>query len=166
MINQFVATDIPGYTKSLINRIKRKEWWRMEPMDEDSEERRGRFYSSSFDEAEFYGHPGDPERVVVNAPLIGDNLYIEMSLLGSNPSLSFGETEGLDAMLKARYALDARIKKAAVAKGFDSVALLTLRAWIQFLQKGTMPRSIELNTFFWNTSIIPVAPLSTNTSSM
>lgn len=138
----------------------------MEPMDEASEERRGRFYSSSFDEAEFYGHPGDPECVIVNAPLIGDNLYIEMSLFGSNPSCNFGKTEGLDAMLKERYALDARIKKAAVAEGFDSVALLTPRAWIQFLQKGTMPRSIELNTFFWNTLIISVAPLSTKNRSM
>ena len=147
MKDQFVATDIPGYTKSLIKRINRKDWWHVQPSDSDSCEKRGKFYSSSFDEAEFYGRPGDPERVIVNAPLIGDNLYIEMSLFGSNPSCNFDNLGNEDAMLKVRYALDERIKNAAVAKGYDSVALMTPRAWIKFLQKGTLPRSIELNIF-------------------
>ena len=142
-----MPTDIPGYTKSLIRRINRKDWWHVQPGDLDSCKNRGKFYSSSFDEAEFYGRPGDPVRVIVNAPLIGDNLYIEMSLFGSNPSYNFDNIGDEDAMLEERYALDARIKKTAVAKGYDSVALMTPRAWIQFLQKGTLPRSLELNIY-------------------
>lgn len=48
----------------LIAHINRKSWWHVPPRDPRAYERRGKFYASSFREAEFYGRPlDDPERV-------------------------------------------------------------------------------------------------------
>lgn len=133
--------------QGLIKRINRKLWWHVQPQDPDAYKKRGKFLSSSYDEAEFYGRPGDPERVVVNCPLVGDETHIELTLFGYYPSGEMEQIESGMATITARLALDAKIKEAAVAEGYDSIALMTPRAWQKFLSEGKMPRSIELNIF-------------------
>ena len=132
---------------ALIKRINRKIWWHVPPLDPDAYKKRGKFYSSSFEEAEFYGRPGDPERVTVARPLAGDEEYIETVLLGKYPSINFDELHDEGAKVAARFALDARIKKAAVKAEYDSIVLMTPRAWSKFQEVGQLPRSIELNVF-------------------
>ncbi len=132
---------------SLTKRINRKNWWHVQPLDPDAYHKRGKFYSSSFEEAEFYGRPGEPEHVVVTQPLSGDETYIEMTLLGKCPSAELDSLPGGAAVITARFALDQRLKEAAVAQGYDCIALMTPRAWRRFLNNGDLPRSIELNIF-------------------
>ena len=136
-----------AYTQSLIRRINRKSWWHVPPIDPKAYKKRGKFYSSSFAEAEFYGRPGDPERVTIVLPIIGDELHIERILLGECPSVELVKLPSGKAVIAARFTLDARLKKAAIAKGYDSIALLSPTAWSKFVEKGEMPRSIELNVF-------------------
>jgi hypothetical protein len=108
-------------------------------MDPRAYEKRGKFLASSFREAEFYGRPHDvPEKVEIAAPAIGDDRYIEIELIGrveSSPNMSDPK----------RLALDARLRRAALRKGFDSIVLLTPMGFRALKYKGKLPRSIELN---------------------
>lgn len=135
------------YSQSLIRRINRKSWWHVQPIDPEAYKKRGKFYSSSFEEAEFYGRPGEPERVAVAQPLSGDEVYIEMTLLGECPSAELDNLPDGEAVIMARFALDQRLKQAAIAQGYDCIALMTPRAWRKFSDNGELPRSIELNVF-------------------
>ena len=128
-----------AHLQKLIRHINRKAWWHVPPMDPRAYEKRGKFLASSFSEAEFYGRPHDvPERVVIGAPVVGDDRYIETTLIGrveSAPNMS----------VPKRLALDARLRGAALRKGFDSIVLLTPIGFRQFKNKGRIPRSMELN---------------------
>lgn len=143
-MSQLVQT---AAVQALIKRINRKNWWHVQPQDPTGYERRGKFYSSSFDEAEYYGRPANPERITVRRPLVGDEEHIEMTLFGYCPHKELSELEeGLPVIL-ARLDIDARIKKAAVAEGYDAIALMTPKAYSTFTDSGKLPRSIELNVF-------------------
>src|SRR5260370_5077704 len=59
--------------EKLIAFVNRKSWWHVPPVDPNAYSKRGKFLSSSFGEAEFWGRPLDePQRVIVAKPLIGD----------------------------------------------------------------------------------------------
>lgn len=47
--------------------------------------------------------------------------------------------------MEDRWALDAKLKRAAIAKGFDSIVLMASKAFGEFQSSGKLPRSIELN---------------------
>lgn len=145
MTNHSVPTINPEYIQAIIKRINRKHWWHVMPIDPQAYKKRGKFYSSSFDEAEFYGHSGRSERVTVYRPLAGDEAHIEMVLFGYYRSGELVRVRSGAALIKARLALDARMKKAAVAAGYDCIALMTPRAWDEFLELGKLPKSVELN---------------------
>ena len=49
--------------------------------------------------------------------------------------------------MENRFALDAKIKKTALAKGYDSIVLMAPKAFTEFKKNGKMPRSLELNIF-------------------
>jgi hypothetical protein len=125
--------------QKLIRHINRKDWWHVRPTDPSAYEKRGKFFASSFEEAEFYGRPGDaPEKVTVATPVVGDNDTIERKLMGrveSHPSLSVRE----------RFALDAKLRRAALRKGYDSILLMSETGFLEFKKKGKIPRSLELN---------------------
>ncbi len=125
--------------QTLIEHINRKRWWHVKPSDARAYEKRGKFLSSSFQEAEFYGRPGDqPEKVIIASPLVGDNDTIERKLLGrveSHPEIT----------VRARFALDGKLRRAALRKGYDSIVLMSKPGFQKFKSKGTIPRSIELN---------------------
>jgi len=133
-----------GDETSLIKYIARKEWWHVPPRDPEAYQKRGKFYSSTFREAEFYGRPGDPERVTVQNPLVGDEATVEQTLFRRRYSESFNDMGGA-RLIKARLGLDAKIKAAALKKGFDAVVLMAPSGFAEYLRSGKIPRSLELN---------------------
>ena len=128
---------------SLIAHIARKSWWHVTPRDADAYQKRGKFYASTFTEAEFYGRPGDPERVRVRRPLVGDEEAIEATLFGRYISSELA-CEGEES-IEERFALDARMKTAAVKRGYDAIVLMSPKGYACYLAEGKFPRAIELN---------------------
>lgn len=125
-------------SQRLIAYLKRKQWWHVPPQDPNAYSKRGKFYSATYREAEFYGRPNDsPEKVTVERPLIGDEKTIS-KVLGIPPQR--------DAMTLEEIAeRDARWRNAALAKGYDSIVLIVPKAFAEFKASGKLPRSIELN---------------------
>lgn len=123
----------------LIAHVNRKGWWHVKPADSTAYEKRGKFLASSFQEAEFYGRPGDqPEKVTITSPIVGDNDTIERKLIGtveSHPEIT----------VKQRFALDAKLRRAALRKGYDSIVLMSKPGFQKFKKEGKIPRSLELN---------------------
>jgi hypothetical protein len=125
--------------QKLIKHINRKDWWHVRPADPRAYEKRGKFFTSSFGEAEFYGRPDDvPERVAITSPVVGDNDIIERKLLGRVESHQ-------EMTVRRRLAVDAKLRRAALQKGYDSIVLMTRPGFQKFKMGGTIPRSIELN---------------------
>jgi hypothetical protein len=130
---------MPERIRRLIQRINRKDWWHVQPVDPRAYQKRGKFFASSFSEAEFYGRPQDePEKVTIASPVVGSNDTIERKLLGGVKSCP-------DITVRERFALDAKLHRAALAKGCDSIVLMTKAGFRAFQKDGEMPRSIELN---------------------
>jgi len=122
----------------LILHVNRKKWWHVPPVDPLAYGKRGKFLASSFKEAEFYGRPIEtPERVRIARPVVGDEQKIA-KVLGIPP-----QHEGMQLEEMAEH--DALWRNAAVAKGFDSIVLMTHKAYERFKTDGTIPRNIELN---------------------
>jgi hypothetical protein len=127
------------HIQRLIAHVNRKKWWHVKPSDPRAYEKRGKFLASSFEEAEFYGRPGDePERVRIASPVVGDNDAIERKLTGRVES-------GPETRIKARFALDRKLRRAALQKGYDSIVLMSKPGFQKFKKEGKIPRSLELN---------------------
>lgn len=132
------------FYKKLIRHINRKHWWHVPPRDATAYRTRGRFLASSFKEAEFWGRPLDePQHVTIAHPLVGDEQTIERKLFGRRVSTD-------DISMEERWVLDTKMKKAALAKGFDSIILMTPKAFSTFKASGKLPRSMELNVLHAN----------------
>jgi hypothetical protein len=72
----------------------------VQPADPRAYQKRGKFFASSFSDAEFYGRPQDePEQVTIASPVVGDNDAIERNLLGRAESYP-------DIAVRERFALD------------------------------------------------------------
>lgn len=130
----------PHYVEKAIRYVNRKKWWHVPPVDQRAYKKRGKFLSSSFSEAEFWGRPlNKPVKVSIAYPLIGDEATI-MELLFGTPV--FG---GRGVTMKQRFAIDARIRRVALENGFDSVLLMNPKSYFVFRATGKLPRSLELN---------------------
>src|SRR6266571_4115134 len=80
--------------EKLVAHVNRKEWWHVPPRDPVAYNKRGKFFASSFREAEFWGRPLDePQKVVVRRPLVGDENTIERALFGRRVSREGIEVE-------------------------------------------------------------------------
>lgn len=124
--------------EQIVLHVNRKKWWHVPPQDPAAHKKRGKFLASTFSEAEFYGRPlGVPERVVIARPLVGDERTIARVL--GIPS----QHEGMSLQEIAEH--DASWRNAALAKGFDSIVLMSPRAFAKFKTDGEPPRSLELN---------------------
>jgi hypothetical protein len=125
----------------LIAHVNRKNWWHVPPRDSDAYRKRGKFLASSFQEAEFWGRPLDePQKVKIQKPLIGDEDTIEKKLFGRRISAN-------DITMEQRWRLDAKMKRAAETRGYDSIVLMSRKVFAKFRLTGQLPRSIELNIF-------------------
>lgn len=124
--------------KGIVAHVNRKAWWHVPPHDPMAYSKRGKFFASSFREAEFYGRPLDvPERVVIAKPLVGDEQAIA-KVLGIPP-----QHDGMGLEEIAEH--DVLWRNAALAKGFDSIVLMTPKAFTRLTSDGKLPRSLELN---------------------
>jgi hypothetical protein len=124
--------------EKLISHVNRKQWWHVPPQDSNAYRKRGKFFASSFAEAEFYGRPLDePQRVAIKKPLVGDEETIA-KLLRIRP-----QHGGMS--LDEIAAHDAKWRAAALVKGYDSIVLMTPNAFAKFKAEGKPPRSLELN---------------------
>ena len=47
--------------------------------------------------------------------------------------------------VRRRFALDAKLRRAALRQGYDSIVLMTGPGFRKFKMDGSIPRSIELN---------------------
>lgn len=125
-------------TDRIVAHVNRKAWWHVPPQDPMAYSKRGKFFASSFSEAEFYGRPlDDPLRVVIANPLVGDESAIA-KILGIPPQHAGMSLEEIAAH-------DMHWRKAALAKGFDSIVLMTPKAFSRLVSDGKLPRSLELN---------------------
>jgi hypothetical protein len=101
--------------EKVIAHVNRKEWWHVPPRDPSAYSKRGKFLASSFREAEFWDRPLDePQKVKISCPLVGDEMTIEKRLFGRRVSRQ-------DISVEQCWVLDAKMKKAALAKGYDSM---------------------------------------------
>jgi hypothetical protein len=132
-------TSAYPFDEKLIAYVNRKDWWHVPPRDPTAYRKRGKFFASSFREAAFWGRPlNDPQRVAIARPLIGDEDTIEKMLLGRCVSSEYIAVE-------KRWALDAKMKRAALARGYDSIVLMAPKAFAEFQITGRLPRNMELN---------------------
>jgi hypothetical protein len=123
----------------LVAHVNRKQWWHVPPVDPDAYKKRGKFLSSTYGRAEFWGRPLDePQKVKVSRPLIGDEATIERTLFGRLVSDE-------DISVPERFALDAKMKKVALAKGYDAILLMSPMCFAEWKRTGKIPRSLELN---------------------
>lgn len=132
-----------AYRQALIEKINRKDWWHVPPSDPRAYDKRGKFYASNFREGEFWGRPLDtPERVTVQNPVIGDEPHVQEALFGKTVKYP---GEDYPRLLEWRWKLDARMKKAALAKGYDAIVIMSTPAFKKLRTQGRLPRNIELN---------------------
>jgi hypothetical protein len=131
------------FIERIISHINKKEWWHVPPADPLAYSKRGKFLSSSFRDAEFWGRPLDePEHVKISNPLLGDEATIESALF--RKTIKHPEPGSLGSM-EFQFELGARMKRVALSKGYDSIVLMTPKAFTTFKEQGKMRRSIELN---------------------
>lgn len=132
-----------AYRQALIDRINRKGWWHVPPVDPKAYQKRGKFFSSTFGEAERWGRPIDiPERVRIENPIIGDEKTVWKILFGESlkvPSL------GSPDVIAWRFKTDAEMRKAALARAYDAIVILSRQGFKRLREQGKVPRSIELN---------------------
>jgi hypothetical protein len=127
-----------AFQDRLIAYINRKNWWHVPPQDPEAYSERGKFYASTYREAEFYGRPNDsPERVRIERPLVGDERAVSQVL--GIPAQHAGMT------LQEIAQHDARWRDAAIARGYDSILLMSQKDFSEFRASGRVPRSMELN---------------------
>jgi hypothetical protein len=132
------GTVSKSVTDRIVAHVNRKAWWHVPPQDPTAYHKRGKFFASTFSEAEFYGRPlDDPERVVIAKPLVGDESAIA-KVLGIPPQRAGMSLEEIAAH-------DALWRNAALGKGFDSIVLMTPKAFSRLKTDGKLPRSLELN---------------------
>jgi hypothetical protein len=133
----------------LIARINRKDWWHCLPRDPKAYHKRGMFLSSTYALAEFWRPPLDqPVHICVRNPLVGDEAAIEMELIGM-----CGGHDGMG--MRARFALDAKLKRAAIKAGYDAIVLMSESGYEYYLGTGRIPLSLELNIFSSKTIRVP-----------
>lgn len=121
-----------------IKHINRKSWWHVPPVDPAAYSKRGKFFASSFAEAEYWGRPLDqPQKVFIAKPLVGDELTIAR-VLRIPP-----QREGMTLSQIAAH--DVRWRNAALKKGFDAILLMSPTCFAKFKASGKLPRSLELN---------------------
>ncbi|HEY4503901.1 MAG TPA: hypothetical protein VJJ28_02240 [Candidatus Paceibacterota bacterium] len=131
----------------LIEKVNKSVWWHVTPYDRGAYKKRGKFLSSTYKQAEFYGRPCDiPEKVSISNPLYGTS---EMEIL---QVLFPKEYNGLCATFEHDYEdwyerrieLDSKMYQQAKRMGFDAIVLLDSNGK-KYLINNKKPHSIELN---------------------
>lgn len=138
----------------LIKKINNSDWWHVTPSDPRAYKKRGKFFASTFTQAEFYGRPNDiPEKVSIQNPVFGFSEWEILAKLFNKEKarkylalLSDDDTHDPD-WYKNRIDLDARMHNRARELGYDAIALMN-SAGKKALLRRQKPNSIELNVIF------------------
>lgn len=131
----------------LIDKVNQSFWWHVPPQDPVTYRKRGKFFASTYKQAEFYGRPdGKSNKVRVCNPVYGfseEELLIK--LFGKSMAVSLLKSVIDDEnFYETRIALDAKIYQKARQLDYDAVVLMTPSGKMA-LQKKKKPNSIELN---------------------
>ena len=58
--------------RTLINKINSSLWWHVTSSDPSAYKKRGKFFMSTYQQAELYGRPNDiPDKVLITNPVYG-----------------------------------------------------------------------------------------------
>ena len=134
---------------TLVEKINNSQWWHVTPQDSDAYKKRGKFLSSTYRRAEFYGRPNDiPEKVSISNPVYGKEIEI-LKHLFPNEHKTLYKTVANDCSSNwyiNRINLDAKMYKKAKELGYDSIVVVG-SSGKKLLTKSRKPHSIELNIF-------------------
>ncbi|MCG2686677.1 hypothetical protein L6278_00895 [Candidatus Parcubacteria bacterium] len=136
--------------KVLIEKVNKSEWWHVLPRDNDAYAKRGKFFASTFQQAEFYGRPNDiPARVLIKNPIYGSSETEILEKLFPETYKDMILPEDIDSKnwYKQRTALDAAIFRKAKSSGYDAVILMGANGE-KYLENNKKPPSIELNLLY------------------
>jgi hypothetical protein len=120
----------------LVAHVNRKHWWHCPPQDPKSYKKRGKFFASSFAEAELYGRPLDePQRVEISKPLFGseDHILVALGIPKNYPE------PGEPKFYMKRVSLDARIRLATLRESYDSIIVMHPTAFSAFVARASCP---------------------------
>lgn len=128
------------FEKKIIEGINKKHWWRTALPKKEEIEKRGLFFTSTYEEAEFYGRPLDtPFKVKINKPYYTCPSLLDKSVLGYKLKD--------DVEIEKRFRADELIKSKLQIEGYDSVVLVSDFHFEKVLKSGRLPKIIELNLF-------------------
>ena len=133
--------------KILINKINQSLWWHVTPRDPDAYNKRGKFFSSTYTQAEFYGRPNDiPERVKISNPVceISEAKILKVLFPTKYKKILTSLRRNVNDWYKRRTSLDAKMYQKAKEMGYDAIVLLGSNGQ-KYLMKNRKPHSIELN---------------------
>ncbi len=134
----------------LIAKINNSSWWHVPGSDSDAYKKRGKFFASTFAQAEFYGRPNDvSERVNITNPVYGfSETEILAKLFTSEEIAKLGlkdmETATRTNWYEKRTALDRKMYLRAKKLGYDAIVLMTPQGR-KDLERKRKPRTMELN---------------------
>lgn len=142
--------DYCSIKKILLEKINASFWWHVTPCDPMAYNKRGKFLSSTYRDAEFYGRPNDePEKVFVENPVFG---FSEREILDQIMP-GYENNQNIQNVLsneyhpnwyKRRIRLDAKMYRSAKRLGYDAIVLICQSGYKSLL-KNRKPYSIELN---------------------
>jgi hypothetical protein len=70
------------FVQRMTAHVNKSDWWHVPPLDRTAYSKRGKFYASSFVQAEFYGRPLDEaQRVTIAKPFCGIQTHSWLRLL-------------------------------------------------------------------------------------
>ena len=136
--------------KILIDKINSSYWWHVPPRGPNTYKKRGKFLSSTYIQAEFYGRPNiEPEKVNVAKPIFD---FSEVGILKQlfpkkYKELSLSEDADKSDWYGERIELDRKMCEMARRSGHDSIVLLN-PAGKKSLERNRKPGSIELNLLY------------------
>ncbi|MBI2098502.1 hypothetical protein HYW39_02565 [Candidatus Curtissbacteria bacterium] len=137
--------------ETLINKINNSLWWHVPPRDPEAYKKRGKFFASTFNQAEFYGRPNDvPEKVSISNPLYGFSEFEIVKVLFPDETVAEFETflsagsDYKESWYEERIRWDAKMYRKAREMGYDAIVLFGSNGR-KYLEKNRKPHSIELN---------------------
>ncbi|KKU48520.1 MAG: hypothetical protein UX68_C0012G0032 [Parcubacteria group bacterium GW2011_GWA2_46_9] len=133
--------------KILINKINQSLWWHVTPKDFTAYKKRGKFFASTYKQAEFYGRPNDgSERIKISNPIYGTSGISILKVLFpiDYKKLYTSVMEDHKDWYKRRIKLDSKMYRKAKSMGYDAIVLLGNNA-NGYLMKNRKPYSIEVN---------------------
>ncbi len=140
----------PALKDLLINKINSGKWWHATPCDPDAYNKRGRFFASTYLQAQYYGKPNDaPEKVTINNPVFGfseEEIWRQVIPSYRDNKLMMDILDDTDDenWYDRRITVDAKMFSAAKKLGYDSIILICQSGY-KTLLKNRKPHSIELN---------------------